>query len=74
MIVRVGCDNGVVIETQLDPRQAMVACLDQWRRSIVESDDVELLTQVRDIEAMSRIRYAMIAVVRWLARLWPSPA
>ena len=64
MIVRVGCDNGVVIETQLDPRQAMVACLDQWRRSIVESDDVELLTQVRDIEAMLRIWYEMISVVR----------
>lgn len=28
-IVRGGCDNGGVIETQLDPMQAMVACLDR---------------------------------------------
>ncbi|MFN2477807.1 MAG: hypothetical protein ABR615_01335 [Pseudonocardiaceae bacterium] len=49
-----------MIETQLDPRQAMVACLDQWRQAIVECDDARLPTQVRDIEAVSRMVYSVM--------------
>jgi hypothetical protein len=49
-----------VIETLLDPRQAMVACLDQWRRLIVDCADVELPDQVRDIESVSRMAYSVM--------------
>lgn len=63
-IVGGGCDNGAVIETELDPRQAMVACLDQWRRSIVGGDDAGLPDQVRDIESVSRIVYSVMLDVR----------
>src|SRR6476469_7192285 len=49
------CDNSAVIETQLDPRLAMVACLAQWRRSIIECGDTGLPDQVRDIESVSRM-------------------
>ncbi|MGC1735503.1 MAG: DUF222 domain-containing protein [Pseudonocardiaceae bacterium] len=49
-----------MIETQLDPRQAMVACLDQWRQSIVRCDDAGLPDQVRDIESVSRMVYSVM--------------
>jgi hypothetical protein len=49
-----------VIETLLDPRQAMVACLDQWRHAIVACDDVRLPDQVRDIESVSRMVYSVM--------------
>jgi Domain of unknown function (DUF222) len=49
-----------VIETELDPRQAMVACLDQWRQAIVGCDDVGLPDQVRDIESVSRMVYSVM--------------
>ncbi|MFN2479042.1 MAG: DUF222 domain-containing protein [Pseudonocardiaceae bacterium] len=49
-----------MIETQLDLRQAMVACLDQWRQAIVECDDARLPTQVRDIESVSRMVYSVM--------------
>ncbi|MGH3784095.1 MAG: DUF222 domain-containing protein [Pseudonocardiaceae bacterium] len=48
-----------MIETQLDPRQAMVACLTQWRHAIIECDDAGLPGQVRDIESMSRMVYSL---------------
>lgn len=38
----------------------MVACLDQWRRSIVGGDDAGLPDQVRDIESVSRIVYSVM--------------
>jgi hypothetical protein len=59
-IVRGGCDNGAVIEMQLDPRQGIAACLDQWRRSIVDRDDAGLPDQVRDIESVSRMVYSVM--------------
>ena len=49
-----------VIETRLDPRQAMVACLAQWRHSIVECDDAGLPDRVRDIESVSRRVYSVM--------------
>jgi hypothetical protein len=44
----------------LDPRQAMVAGLDQWRRFIVGCDNAEVLGQVRDIESVSRMLYSVM--------------
>jgi hypothetical protein len=38
----------------------MVACLDQWRESIVGCDDAGLQAQVRDIEAVSRMLHALM--------------
>ncbi|MGB7794844.1 MAG: DUF222 domain-containing protein [Pseudonocardiaceae bacterium] len=49
-----------MIETLLDPRQAIVAGLDQWRHSIVECDDTSLPDRVRDIESVSRMVYAVM--------------
>ncbi|MGH3439839.1 MAG: DUF222 domain-containing protein, partial [Sciscionella sp.] len=49
-----------MIETQLDPRQAMVACLDQWRHSIIECGDTGLPDQVRDIESVPRMVYSVM--------------
>ncbi|MBV9011814.1 MAG: DUF222 domain-containing protein [Pseudonocardiales bacterium] len=49
-----------MLDTRLDPRQAMVACLDQWRQSIVECDDTGLPGQIRDIEAVSRMLHAVM--------------
>ncbi|MDQ2881371.1 MAG: HNH endonuclease [Actinomycetota bacterium] len=48
------------METLLDPRQAMVACLDRWREAIVGCDDAGLPGQVRDIESVSRIVYSVM--------------
>jgi hypothetical protein len=58
--VRGGWDNGAVIETQLDPRRAITACVGQWRHAIVECDDVGLPDQVRDIESVSRMVYSIM--------------
>ncbi|HEX4103422.1 MAG TPA: DUF222 domain-containing protein [Pseudonocardiaceae bacterium] len=49
-----------MIETLLDPRQAIVAGLDQWRHSIVECDDTGLPDRVRDIESVSRMVYSVM--------------
>ncbi|MDQ2883921.1 MAG: hypothetical protein M3Y48_22900, partial [Actinomycetota bacterium] len=49
-----------MMETLLDPRQAMVACLDQWRDAIVGCDDAGLPGQVRDIESVSRMVYSVM--------------
>ncbi|MGB8995802.1 MAG: DUF222 domain-containing protein, partial [Pseudonocardiaceae bacterium] len=49
-----------MIETRLDPRQAMAACLAQWRHSIVEHSDARLQEQVRDIESVLRILYSVM--------------
>jgi hypothetical protein len=49
-----------MIETRLDPRQAMISCLAQWRRSIVDCDDAGLPDQVRDIESVSRMVYSVM--------------
>jgi hypothetical protein len=49
-----------VLDTRLDPRQTMVACLAQWRQSIVGCDDAGLPDQVRDIEAVSRMLHAVM--------------
>ena len=49
-----------MLETRLDPRQAMVACLEQWRGSIIGCDDAGLQDQVRDIEALSRMLHAVM--------------
>ena len=40
--------------------QAMVACLDQWCRVIVECDDAGLPAHVRDIESVSRMVYSVM--------------
>ncbi|MGB9281060.1 MAG: DUF222 domain-containing protein, partial [Pseudonocardiaceae bacterium] len=47
-------------ETRLDPRQAMAACLAQWRHSIVEHSDARLQEQVRDIESVLRMLYSVM--------------
>ncbi|MBV9144236.1 MAG: DUF222 domain-containing protein [Pseudonocardiales bacterium] len=53
-----------MLDTRLDPRQAMVACLEQWRNSIVGCDDAGLQDQIRDIEAVSRmLRSVMLETV-----------
>ncbi|MBV9141377.1 MAG: DUF222 domain-containing protein [Pseudonocardiales bacterium] len=49
-----------MLDTQLDPRQAMVACLDRWRQLIVGCDDAGLQVQVQDIEAVSRMLHAVM--------------
>jgi hypothetical protein len=49
-----------VLDTRLDPRQTIVACLDQWRQSVVGCDDPGLQDQVRDIEAVSRMLHALM--------------
>jgi hypothetical protein len=49
-----------VIETRLELRQAMVACLAQWRHFIVECDDAGLPDRVRDTESVSRMVYSMM--------------
>ncbi|MGA9311993.1 MAG: DUF222 domain-containing protein, partial [Pseudonocardiaceae bacterium] len=49
-----------MIETELDPRQGIGACLDRWRRSIVDCDDAGLPDQVRDIESVSRMMYSVM--------------
>ncbi len=59
-IVRGECDNGDVIETQLDPTQAIDACLVQWRHSIIDCDYAALQDQVRDIESASRMLHSVM--------------
>jgi Domain of unknown function (DUF222) len=49
-----------VIETRLDPRQVMVACLAQWCESIVGCDEVGLWDQVREIESVSRMLHSVM--------------
>jgi Domain of unknown function (DUF222) len=49
-----------VTETLLDPRQVLVACLDQWRAAIVGCDDAGLQDQIRDIESVSRMLHAVM--------------
>ncbi|MGB9279851.1 MAG: DUF222 domain-containing protein, partial [Pseudonocardiaceae bacterium] len=49
-----------MIETELDPRQAMTASLDRWRHSIIEHDDLRLQDQVRDIESVSRMLHSVL--------------
>ncbi|MBV9013119.1 MAG: DUF222 domain-containing protein, partial [Pseudonocardiales bacterium] len=49
-----------MLDTRLDPRQAMVACLDQWRESIVGCDDAGLQAQVREVEAVCRMLQAVM--------------
>jgi hypothetical protein len=48
------------METQLDPGQAMTACLVQWRHSIIDCDDTGLQDQVRDIESASRMLHSVM--------------
>jgi len=69
-----GCDNGGVIETELDPRQAIVACLDQWRQAIIGCDDVGLPDQVRDIESVSRMVYSVKQLLAGMLNLSPTEA
>jgi hypothetical protein len=49
-----------VFDTRLDPRQAMVACLQQWRVALVGSDDAGLRDHLRGIEAVSRMLHALM--------------
>ncbi|MGB8996329.1 MAG: hypothetical protein WCC65_13600, partial [Pseudonocardiaceae bacterium] len=49
-----------MIETELDPRQAMTAGLDQWRHAITDHDDRRLQDQLRDIESVSRMLYSVM--------------
>jgi Domain of unknown function (DUF222) len=49
-----------VLDTRLDPRQTITACLSQWRQSTVGCDDTGLQDQVRDIEAVSRMLHAVM--------------
>ncbi|MGH3512920.1 MAG: DUF222 domain-containing protein [Pseudonocardiaceae bacterium] len=46
--------------TRLDTKQAIAACLDQWRRVIVDCDDAGLPAHVRDIESVSRMVYSVM--------------
>jgi uncharacterized protein DUF222 len=50
----------VLVETRLDPRQAVVAGLAQWRESIVGCADAGLRDQLRDIEAVSRMVHSVM--------------
>jgi hypothetical protein len=59
-IVRGGVDDGGVLGTRLDLRQAMVACREQWRCSIVDCDDTGLQDQIRGIEAVLRMLHAVM--------------
>jgi Domain of unknown function (DUF222) len=59
-IVRGGGDDGDVLDTRLDPRQTITACLEQWRQSIVGCDNPGLQDQIRDIEAVSRMLHSMM--------------
>ena len=50
-----------MLDTRLDAaKQAMAACLDQWRAGIVGCDDAGLRDQVRDLEAASRMLHAVM--------------
>jgi Domain of unknown function (DUF222) len=49
-----------VLDTRLDPRQTITACLEQWRAAIVGCDDTGLPDQIRDIEAVSRMLHAVM--------------
>ncbi|MGH3772877.1 MAG: DUF222 domain-containing protein, partial [Pseudonocardiaceae bacterium] len=49
-----------MIETRLDPRQAMATCLTQWRDQIGECDDAGLQEQVRGIESISRMLHSVM--------------
>ncbi|MGH3530092.1 MAG: hypothetical protein ACRDQ6_22735, partial [Pseudonocardiaceae bacterium] len=49
-----------MIVTRLDTKQAIAACLDQWRRVIVDCDDAGLPAHVRDIESVSRMVYSVM--------------
>jgi hypothetical protein len=59
-IVRGGGDDGEVLDTRLDPRKTIIACLTQWRQSIVDCDDSRLPDQIRDVEAVSRMLHAVM--------------
>ncbi|MGH3833038.1 MAG: DUF222 domain-containing protein, partial [Pseudonocardiaceae bacterium] len=53
-----------MLQTLVDPRQAMVAGLGQWRAVIAGCDDAGLQDQVRDIESVSRMLHSvMLAAV-----------
>jgi len=49
-----------VLDTGLDPRQAITTCLDRWRAAIIGCDDARLQGQIRDIEAVSRVLHAVM--------------
>ncbi|MGH3857761.1 MAG: DUF222 domain-containing protein, partial [Pseudonocardiaceae bacterium] len=52
------------MQTLVDPRQALVAGLDQWRDLLTGCDDAGLQVQVRDIESVSRMLHSvMLAAV-----------
>jgi hypothetical protein len=59
-IVRDGCDNGGVIETQVIPRQAMGHWSRPMRHAIVTCNDAGLPAHVRDIESVSRMVYSVM--------------
>ncbi len=59
-IVRDGCDNGGVIETQVDPRQAMGHLSRPMRHAIVTCNDAGLPAHVQDIESVSRMVYSVM--------------
>lgn len=40
-IVRGGYDNGAVTKTQPDRKQAIAACIGQWRHAIVTCNDAD---------------------------------
>ncbi|MBV8540225.1 MAG: helix-turn-helix domain-containing protein [Pseudonocardiales bacterium] len=48
------------MQTRLDPRPAMAACLAQWREAIVECDDTGLQDQVRETESVSRMLHSVM--------------
>jgi len=49
-----------VLDTRLDPRQAITTCLQQWRAAMLGCDDTGLQGQIRDIEAVSRMLHAVM--------------
>lgn len=59
-IVSGGVDDGDVLDTRLDPRQTIIACLTQWRQSIGDCADTRLPDQIRDIETVSRMLHAVM--------------
>jgi hypothetical protein len=49
-----------VLDTRLDLRQTITACLGQWRAAMVGCDGTRLPDHLRDIEAVSRMLHALM--------------
>ncbi|MBV9013295.1 MAG: DUF222 domain-containing protein, partial [Pseudonocardiales bacterium] len=49
-----------MLDTGLDPRQTITACLQQWRAALAGSDDAGLRDHLREVEAVSRMLHALM--------------